>query len=123
MGSPVKCKECGTEEVFLAQRQKQDGSYGWAMFNKTPGGPLKSFSISEKDRVKVAIFTLNKDQKPGVDYYTMHYNTKTKGCNPNDGSAAPAPRTASTPPSGDSIPVHFRVGNKTYEGFVSEVAF
>lgn len=120
--SAATCDKCGTTDVFLAMRQKQDGSYGWALFNKTPGGPLKSFAISEKDKKKVAIFTLNKDQRDGVDYYTMHYNTKTKGCNPNDGSA-PAPRSASAGPTGDSIPVHFRIGGKTYEGFVSEIPF
>ena len=122
MGSPVKCTTCGTEEVFLAQRQKQDGSYGWAMFNKTPGGPLKSFSISEKDRVKVALFALNKDQRPGVDYYTMHYNTKTKGCNPNDGSATPAASRPAVAISGDLHAV-ITVGGKTYEGQFTERAF
>lgn len=122
--SAATCDKCGTDKVFLAQRQKKDGSYGWALFNKTPNGPLKSFSISEKDKKKVAVFALNNDQKPGVDYYTMHYNTKTGGCNPDAGSGSvPAPRSASASPSGDSIPVHFRIGSKTYEGFVSEIAF
>ena len=48
--------------------------------NKTPNGPLKSFSISEKDKKKVAVFALNNDQKPGKGLLsTMHYNTKTEG--------------------------------------------
>ena len=122
--SKVSCDKCHTEDVFLAQRQKKDGSYGWALFNKTPNGPLKSFSISEKDKKKVAVFALNNDQKPGVDYYTMHYNTKTGGCNPDAGSGSvPAPRPSPDSQSGNSVFIHFKVGNKTYEGFVPEIAF
>lgn len=110
--SDVKCRECGSSDVFLAWTQKKDGTYGWQLYEASPGGKMQSFEIIEKDKKKTAVFVMSDKQVPGVHYYAAHYKVCKKS------GSATAPRAQS-----GGIAISMQFGGKNYTGFVNEEAF